>query len=531
MRTLKLLTLTTLLPLSLLAIANNTGISIQTATQSVGMPMGGNAQLKYLITNNTGIALTGLNYTLSSSSLVTMTSSVSCNALTNGASCFFTENMLTKTTGSSSMAAPKVCIGGVACWQPQTPMLVNITSSNSMVCWGQNDGGEFGDDTLLSSSSPVYTLSSTGTTHFSNIQQISGGGEANHGGFTCAVSTAGAVSCWGNNGYGQMGNGATGPNTKLPTANTTLTSGVSAISTGYYHVCALKNGTVYCWGGNGQSQVNNVGSAPITTPFAETLAAPAIAVANGGEHTCALLQNGTIECWGLNTSGQAGNGTTTGTVSNPTLVVGVGDIGFLNNVQAIAAGGFHTCALLTSGKVVCWGANSDGALGNGGNTNTGIPAYVIYAGGTQLTGVQSIEAAGGVLGAGVEFTCAVLTNGTEYCWGYNGQGQLGINNTTNYSNPQQVLNTAGTAPLSSIQAIMGGDCTNCALLTNGTVKCWGQNRSGEVGNGTGTNQYPLPQTVVQVSPTKNTPGPSLTNVTELFIGGLWSYECALIGGS
>ncbi|MBX3313773.1 MAG: hypothetical protein KF906_05575 [Actinobacteria bacterium] len=151
----------------------------------------------------------------------------------------------------------------------------------------------------------------------------------------------------------------------------------------------------------------------------------------------------------------------------------------LADIRSITAGGGHTCALLTNGTAKCWGYNYDGRVGDGTTTNRLTPTTV-----TGLTGATAITAGGG------GHSCALLTNGTAKCWGNNGSGQLGDGTTTNRLTPTTVTGLTGAT------AITPGGGHSCALLTNGTAKCWGNNVDGQLGDGTTTNRL-TPVTVLR----------------------------------
>jgi alpha-tubulin suppressor-like RCC1 family protein len=185
------------------------------------------------------------------------------------------------------------------------------------------------------------------------------------------------------------------------------------------------------------------------------------AIAAGQAHTCVLLTSGKVRCWGTNNQGQLGDGTTRSRDINRKPMVDV-----LTGVQEIATGSWHSCALMTTSGVRCWGENSEGQLGDGTTTNSLSPPTSDV-----LTGVQAIT-------AGELHTCALTSTGGVRCWGYNTYGQLGDSTTTNCSSPPT------SDVLTGVQAITAGYEHTCALMTTGGVRCWGQNSQGQLGDST-----------------------------------------------
>jgi alpha-tubulin suppressor-like RCC1 family protein len=192
-----------------------------------------------------------------------------------------------------------------------------------------------------------------------------------------------------------------------------------------------------------------------------------VTVTAGSIHTCALLNDGTARCWGYNQDGRLGNGTLTDS-NLPIAVSG------LTDAVAIAAGNGHTCALLIAGTVSCWGVNSSGQLGNGTFTNSNVPVVV-----SGLTDAVAVTAGNG-------HTCALLGDGTARCWGANGSGMLGNGTTTFASNVPVVV-----SGLSDAVAIDAGYFHTCAVLGDGTARCWGYNGLGTLGNGSSDSNVPV----------------------------------------
>jgi alpha-tubulin suppressor-like RCC1 family protein len=186
-----------------------------------------------------------------------------------------------------------------------------------------------------------------------------------------------------------------------------------------------------------------------------------------GSHSCALLPGGTVRCWGSNSDGQLGNGTTT-TNTSTAVVTG------LNDAVALTAGFLHSCAVQANGIVRCWGGNSNGQLGNATTVGSSITVAV--------TGLIDAVA----VSAGVVHSCALQASGTVRCWGYNLYGQLGDGKPGEDSNiPVAVKGLSDAVALSS------GGYHNCALQAGGTVRCWGDNSVGQMGNGTTGDSSPI----------------------------------------
>jgi hypothetical protein len=237
------------------------------------------------------------------------------------------------------------------------------------------------------------------------------------------------VWCWGLN-SGRLGNGTTSAQV-APVEVAGLSTGVTAVSAGGNHSCALTTaGAVLCWGLGANGQLGNGTTATATAPVAvATLTSGVVAVAAGGSHTCALNTDGGVVCWGANAKGQLGDGTTVQR-SAPVTVSGLS-----SGVTAITAGSFHTCARLSSGVVKCWGSNSSGQLGDGSTEDRTVPVPV-----SGLASDVTTVAAGG------NHTCALKTNARVMCWGANGSGQLGDGTTTMRKTPVDVVDLTDPEP-------------------------------------------------------------------------------------
>lgn len=265
---------------------------------------------------------------------------------------------------------------------------------------------------------------------------------ATGGFFTCARLGSGRVECWGNNALGGFGDGT--ETSSLTPVDVGLANAVGA-SASYWSSCVvLGNGTVRC---------ACCGAAPALVPGIGS----AIAVAHGGNHICALLADGTVRCWGANSNGELGDGSNVPS-QTPVAVKGISD------AVAISSGAVHTCAVTKSGAVTCWGANWYGQLGDGTTNSSSVPVTLAMP-----SGVSAVA-------CGRYHSCARLADGTVRCWGSNDYGQLGNGTGVDSAAPVQ-------AALADAASIAAGEWHSCALMADRTVRCWGNNDYGQLGNG------------------------------------------------
>lgn len=333
-----------------------------------------------------------------------------------------------------------------------------LTSGGAIKCWGSNGNGQLGvgNTSDWSTAVKVTGLVDEGTAVGANVFH------------TCALVTGGGVKCWGGNGSGQLGDGST--TTRLTAVSVSgLVSGVTALAVGFEHTCALtSSGGVKCWGTNGSGQLGDGSrTGKLTAVDVSGLSSGVVAITAGGNHTCALTSSGGVKCWGGGFMGHVIE-TFDLTYTTPVDVAGL-----TSGVNAISTGSGHTCALTSSGGLKCWGDNQVGQLGDGSYLNRPTAVDVIGL----TSGVASVA-------AGASHTCAVMISGGVKCWGNNGYGELG-DGTITYRRPTAVDVIALT---SSVTEVAVGNQHTCALTSGGRVKCWGGNYSGQLGDGSSSLQ-------------------------------------------
>jgi alpha-tubulin suppressor-like RCC1 family protein len=280
---------------------------------------------------------------------------------------------------------------------------------------------------------------------------------------TCAVTAEGGAMCWGYNDQGMLGDGTT-TDSSVPVQVSGLTSGVAVVTAGNFHTCALMDtGGVKCWGANSRGELGNGTFTATYVPVdVSGLDSGVIYLAAGTNHTCAVMSAGGIKCWGSNGYGQLGDGTTIGR-NEPVDVQGLPMVAAL----AVGPGWWHTCSLHVGGGVWCWGRNPDGQLGNGVTTDSLVPVAV------------SMADVASVLTTGARHNCVTVAAGAVKCWGFNLFGQLGDSSQTNRSTPVSVTGLASAAV-----TVEAGTNHTCAVLDTGAFQCWGDNREGQLGDGT-----------------------------------------------
>jgi alpha-tubulin suppressor-like RCC1 family protein len=359
-----------------------------------------------------------------------------------------------------------------------------VCTNGIPMSWGDNTYGQLGDGTTVQKNAPIQLNNTT------DIAQIAGGYY-----HSLLLKNNGTVWACGVNNNGELGDG-TNIDKSNPVQVLGLT-GVIAIAAGRSHSLALKNdGTVWAFGLNNSGQIGDGTLINKQIPIQVIGVTNIVAIAAGYNHSLALKNDGTVWAWGDNGWGQLGTNLT-GVIKNPQI------INNLSNIIAITGGENHTLALKDNGTVWALGINNNGELGNGTNSFSYNPVNV-----TGLTNIIAIE-------AGMGHSLALKNDGTLWAWGVNGWGQLGNGNTINSNIPQQVVNLTG------VNAIAAGGAHSLAQKNDGSVWTWGLNLTGQIGDGSFVANRPIPvQTTitcpvssaltVTISQTNNT---CLTNAT------------------
>jgi alpha-tubulin suppressor-like RCC1 family protein len=381
------------------------------------------------------------------------------------------------------------------------------SNDNRFKCWGYNISGKLGlGDTNKRGDNPNemgtnLPFLNLGTGRLAT--QLSMGGV-----HACAVLDNSTLKCWGDNFSGELGlgdqtNRGDNPNEmgdNLPTINlgTGKTPIQVAAAIADYSCALLNDGSVKCWGsanvgqlGQGDTTVrgdnpNEMGDnlPPIQLGTGRT----ATAISLGQNHACAILDNGSVKCWGSSSAGQCGWGDTSTRGDNAGEMgdnLPVVDVGTGKTVTAIAAGVSHTCALLNDGSIKCWGGNAHGELGLGDTVSRGVNPGEM---GDNLPAVSLGTGKTAVaIAASYYHSCALLNDATVKCWGWNVDGQLGQGDTSSRGNlPGQMgdnLLPINLGTGKTVVAMSSRDQHSCAILNDGKLKCWGLNFDGQLGLG------------------------------------------------
>lgn len=362
---------------------------------------------------------------------------------------------------------------------------IALKRSGLISSWGINLNGRLGDGTLVAKTVPT---SITNPVQFNNIVGISAGGA-----HSLALLANGDIYAWGDNGVGQFGNGAVLPSTLPLLVGADSVSWIKSEPGNAFTVALRSNGSLWAWGDNAFGQL---GDGTLVTPrntAAEVAGAAKnwLASASGLSHTIAVRANGTLWAWGDNSSGQLGDAAIVDNTT-PQQISVTQPASASNNWNMVAAGDFHTLALKADGTLWAWGDNAFGQLGIGtADPGKGLPTQVVTSNPGNFDRNWKSVAAGGSHSIGLQ------ADGTLWAWGDNGSGQLGDPFLVGSVNaPSQIVNLTPPTPgyNSSWVAVTAGLGHSIALQSDGTLWAWGSNFTGQLGNGDATLPNPPDQT-------------------------------------
>lgn len=324
--------------------------------------------------------------------------------------------------------------------------------SGAVMCWGENEYGQLGDGTTTARQTPTLVGG------LANVTDIAVGRGAESP-YTCAITDAGALKCWGGNDDGQLGDG-TADDRSSPVDVLGGASGFVSLTLGVRHGCAITNEQrVGCWGVSVRGQLGGGLSPDGSVPVDVLTLSDVASIRAAGEHTCALTKDGGVACWGDNQFGQIGDGTKLER-TRPTQVIGL-----KSGVKQLLVETNHNCAWMDSGEAQCWGWNVFGQLGEGTTADRAKPSKV-----------KGLSKSIAQLVINTQFGCAVLESGALECWGAGDYGQLGNGKSKN--TPKA---SAASLVGANVEALALGGFHACALEKSGDVACWGYNISGQVG--------------------------------------------------
>ncbi len=344
-----------------------------------------------------------------------------------------------------------------------------IKMDNTLWCWGQNNFGQLGDGTTTNRTAPVQVsgggswldVTARGAQYQSNPNANSG---------TCAIKAGGDMFCWGSNLYDALGRpGAAAGDANVPTA-VAFTGSWKKLAGGYYSMCAIRSDDrLFCWGNDLYGQLGD-GAGNSTGHLARE-------VSSGGtwkEITsdslfnvtmCGIKSDDTAWCWGHGGDRRMGNGVDSADRFIPTAISTTG----VTTWKKLAQGSNHGCGIKTDDTAWCWGNNTEGQLGIGSTILQNTPVQVSTVNGATWKDIS----------AGSTATCGTRTDDTAWCWGYGQEGNLGNGGVINSDVPIQVSGGAKWKYVSTAWAA-------CGIRANDTLWCWAENFYGAVGNGTTT---------------------------------------------
>ena len=371
------------------------------------------------------------------------------------------------------LAPSPIVAGGVGEAGGQSCLL---TRRHTVECWGDNGWGQLGDGTMAGHG-PVYAKG------LANVVAL-----AMNGNSACALVRDGRVACWGfdtRSSYGYPEK----PTTSYPVPTYVKdVAHASAVSATGGNGCAIvTGGRVVCWGADGSDGTMGLSRlgpfGPRNLPPRQVAGVKeAVRLSYGYDHICALLKGGSVSCWGQNTAGESGHGAFPGDTEDVTVPPGL--VPGITTATAVSAGDGSTCALLSDHTVRCWGDDAFGELGNGGSPGP----RTVHESPVAVDGIAGATA----ISVGGLHACAIVSGGHVWCWGENGNGELGDGRSSHGHSGNPQAGDFSAVPvevrgLADAVAIAAGSWHTCALLRSGTVECWGSDAYEQLGNGRRTD--------------------------------------------
>ena len=368
-----------------------------------------------------------------------------------------------------------------------------IGTDSKAYCWGDNGSGQLGDNTTTPRSIPT-AVNTTGVLAGKTIKYITAGSNN-----TCAIASDNLVYCWGYNAYGELGNNSTTDSSVPIAVNTAgVLNGktIKSVATGIYNTCVIaSDDKAYCWGLNNAGQLGNNSTTqslvPVAVDTTGSFSGKTVKTITVGEASvCAIASDNLAYCWGDNGSGRLGN-TDVGQKHSP---FPVNTAGVLNGktILSISTSANHVCVIASDNLAYCWGRNQFGVLGNATFTDSNVPVAVNTAGVLAGKTILSIDTDPAVYYG----TCVVASDNQAYCWGMGWAGALGNNSGSN-SNVPVAVDTSGVLAGKTIKSLSSGVTFSCVVASDNNTYCWGYNGQYQLGNNSTTNSsVPVAMTAI-----------------------------------
>jgi|GEM_PF-656665 len=361
-----------------------------------------------------------------------------------------------------------------------------VRNDGTGYCWGSDSSGKLGNGSVdTSSKSTPISMTMTGVTGSAWISLVTGQDN------TCGIRNDGTGYCWGDDANGQVGNGAASTgfaHVPMPVSLTGVTGTAWTFMTGgWRHHCGIRNdGTGYCWGNDTDGKLGNgatgSGTAPSPINVAAVTGTAWTSLSAAQNHSCGIRDNGTGWCWGNDTNGELGNGaglTADQTAPSAIDLTGVSGSAWIS----LEAGTAHSCGVRNDGTGYCWGDDSDGELGNDSATGLQVSPYPVTTTGLSGSGWVRIVASG-------SHSCGIRNDGTISCWGNDGAGRLA--NGPEGGDETSAVNVVGGMVWKALEA---GSDHSCGIKSDDTAWCWGDDTTGELGNGAPSDDQNVPVAV------------------------------------